>query len=533
MRDKIVILLGIILSGVLGIIIYPTSVYGHRLPDAGFLAWFHLVPLLVVLYIQEKKRSRFLISFLTSFISFAGSLYWFAVAMTGFGGISLPTGTSVMLLIALILGFMFACVMTFSFWIFEKTRYPITLIIALTLTALDYLRVFFPVSGFPWPLPAYSQGSYLLFFQWMDVTGVWGLNILIYVINGLLAEMVWSWFGQHAVDRLLRRAVALVLLILVSFYASVLSQRGLQPAGPLAENVLSVGLIQGNIEQDVKWNSRKAHDYLQKYLKLSEQAADQGAELIIWPETAYPYTIDLLEKEKFTLDENNFFKSRYSILFGAVSSESQDDEEKIYNSAFLYSNQENGIQGVYHKRHLVPFGEYVPLKNLLKFAHKLTQSVGDFVVGDIREPMAFRNFHLGILICYEDIFPALARDEVKNGADWLVNISNDAWYGASSAIYQHLVFSQVRALENRRPLLRVTNTGITAIIDARGSVMKTLPAFTEGFLTQTIAFEKKNSLYTLLGDWLAWLSIFGVFMLFLKAIQKRNYEEEITHRAAH
>lgn len=515
MKEKLIIAMGILVSGLLGIIIYPTVAFGTRLPDAGFLAWFFLLPLLIVLYIQENNLSRFVISLCCGFIMYLGSLYWFAVAMTGFGGVSLWAGLAVLCLIAIILASLFAATVTFSFWVFDKTKIPLSLVLAVSLTALEFLRVYFPVGGFPWPAPVYSQGGYLLFFQWMDVTGVWGLNFLIYLINGLFAEMVWSWFGMHAIDQLLKRSVAMGFLMLFSFYASVLSQRGIKVSQPLEENVLSVALVQGNIKQDLKWNPQTAYDNLEKHLLMTQKATEQGAELVIWPETAYPYTIDLSESEKFILDENKLISEESTILFGAVS-EDPTEELKIHNSAFLYSKSQQGLSSPYHKRHLVPFGEYVPLKKFLVFAKKLTQAVGDFTAGNSGSLLNFSNFKLGVLICYEDIFPALARQTVLGGADWLVNITNDAWYGTSSAIYQHMVFSQVRALENRRPLLRAANTGISAIIDARGSIVKVMPPFEDGVLIQTVALEKKNSFYTRFGDWFAWLCVVASALMLLK-----------------
>ena len=155
----------------------------------------------------------------------------------------------------------------------------------------------------------------------------------------------------------------------------------------------------------------------------------------------------------------------------------------------------------YHsKMHLVPFGEYVPFQDYLKFAKKLTQGVGTFISGNEYTLFDMKNIRFGSLICYEDIFPDFAREFAKLGADVLVNYTNDAWYGDTSAQYQHLVYSQFRALENRRFLLRATNTGMTAIITPRGELYDKLAPFTETFLLQNLKLEKGNALYTRFGE---------------------------------
>ena len=398
---------------------------------------------------------------------------------------------------------------------------PLFLLNASFLMAADFFRTYFPTGGFPWSLPAYSQGAFLPFFQWVDVTGVYGLNILIYLVNGLLAEMIMVLTKGKEKDHLLNRFLILVLFVMISFFGSYWQQRKMEDESNRGETV-QIALIQGNIGQELKWNPRKALKHLHQYLSLSDRAIADGADLVIWPETAFPYTVDLsLLSIRQILDRDNF---PIPIIFGAVGERPGiiEEEPVIYNSAFLV-DRDVRIRQVYHKQHLVPFGEYVPMKRWLTFARRLTTAVGDFTPGDKFTLFETGALQMGTLICYEDIFPDLARGFVRHGANLLINITNDAWYGNSSAQYQHLVFSQFRALENRRPLLRATNTGMTAFIDSRGEVLHRLSPFTEDILLKGVAVEERKTLYTKLGDFVGWFSvIFSVAVLTLSLFKRRE-----------
>lgn len=521
MREKLVILLGILLTGFLGIVIYPTAVFGWRLPEMGWAAWVHLVPLFVVLYVIESKFRRFWAAFLCAFIFYGGALYWLIAAMKNFGGLSFWQSTGVLSLVVAILSFYFSMAITLAYGIHERTRFPLSFLITSFIVSFDFLRIYFPVGGFPWPMAAYSQGSYLLFFQWLDVTGVFGLNALIILINALLAEMIWSWFSRHAADALLRRSILIILLALVSFYGSIYQHRKMESeAAPVLVDStvtaspanLELALIQGNIGQSLKWERHLSRQNLQIYLDLTDQAAREGVDLVIWPETAYPYTLDLSEPGGAKLFEAELQK--VPVLLGSVSEIPQIEGEDpvVTNSAVMV--QGGRAAEIYHKRHLVPFGEYVPMKEQLTFAKRLTTAVGDFTPGTLWTLLPFKEIKLGALVCYEDIFPDIARGLVSQGADLLVNLTNDAWYGNSSAPYQHLVFSQFRALENRRYLVRATNTGVTAVIDPRGKVLNVLPMFKRDTLRTSFNLEKKEAFYTFSGDWVAWGAVmFSVLMV--------------------
>jgi apolipoprotein N-acyltransferase len=230
-----------------------------------------------------------------------------------------------------------------------------------------------------------------------------------------------------------------------------------------------------------------------------------GAEVAIWPESSFPYEV--------ALDHPTLLKAAGSfpkdLIVGTVTYESKGRTPPellyappgtpIHNTALLL-RPDGGIGGAYHKQHLVPYGEYIPLKEVLPFVRKLTAQIGEFERGSGYVLLPSGPVQMGPLVCYEDIFPEIARNHVRFGANLLVNVSNDAWYGDSSALVQHLNFSVFRAVENRRSLVRSTNTGITATLDPLGRVQKILPPFQRDTLIDEVAILKDLSFYTKWGD---------------------------------
>lgn len=497
-------LFAILFTGIVGIFIYPTVLYGYHFPDLGVLAWFYLVPLLVLLA-RLKGWGRFGASFLASFITGMGSLYWLVPAMSNFGDLSDLESVGILLLVGIIFSFFFSVVLTVNYWAQSKTKLPLFLFNTVFLVCFEFLRANSPFDGFPWSMVAYSQAKYVAFFQWVDVTGVQGLNLMIYLINSLLAD-VFLAFGKSKKEKIVSRILILILVTVISVFWSVYRQNKMEQQRPSVDSY-NLALIQGNIAQEIKWDPHKARSHLQKYINLTDRAARLGVDLVIWPETAYPYTLDLTYISTSRLIRRGTMP--VPVLVGAVTQvpASDDSDPLVFNSVFLMGRNTRSLD-VYHKRHLVPFGEYIPLKKYLTFARRLTTAVGDFSQGRRDTPLYTGKLGLGVLICYEDLFPDLARKTVLDGANLLVNLTNDAWYGNTSAQHQHVVFSQFRALENRRPLVRATNTGVTAVIDTRGEVIESLEPFTEGMLLEEIHPTSYQSFYTRHGEYVSWFCLF-------------------------
>jgi apolipoprotein N-acyltransferase len=202
-------------------------------------------------------------------------------------------------------------------------------------------------------------------------------------------------------------------------------------------------------------------------------------------------------------------------IIGSPSYAAGEDRMIFHNSAYLVSPQ-GKILGKYDKVHLVPFGEYVPLKRFLPFIDKLVEQVGDFRPGHKGHTLAWADRRVGLLICYESIFPELARATVRNGADLLVNITNDAWFGRTSAAFQHFSMAVFRAVENRRCLARAANTGISGYIDANGRIRHTTGLYKEAVAVRPVALLKIASFYSRWGDWPLWILTLGLTAIAIK-----------------
>ncbi|HJO57913.1 MAG TPA: apolipoprotein N-acyltransferase, partial [Nitrospinaceae bacterium] len=269
---------------------------------------------------------------------------------------------------------------------------------------------------------------------------------------------------------------------------------------------IRVGLAQGNIEQHLKWNRLYRQATMEFYKELTLQAAQEKPELIVWPEAAVPfyYSLDPLGT-KYVQDIAR--ASGVPLLFGSPYKENVDGTLLDFNRVFLISPQGDTID-VYDKMHLVPFGEFVPFRKALFFIEKLVEIIGDFGLGQRATVFDLNGSRLGVSICYEIIFPDLVRLPVKNGAEYLVNITNDAWFGKSAASYQHISMASLRAVENRTPIVRAANTGISGIIDATGEIRNTTELFTREFVVSEIAPNKgPRTFYSQYGDVFSYLCL--------------------------
>jgi apolipoprotein N-acyltransferase len=298
------------------------------------------------------------------------------------------------------------------------------------------------------------------------------------------------------------------------------------------ENIeeINVSVIQGNIEQDKKWDPAYQADTIAVYKKLTLEAITQNPDLVVWPETATPfYFTGARESDRvLTADLMRFVKqNKTPLLFGSPTFEIMPNRAIVgRNSVFLLS-ADGGIHGTYHKIHLVPFGEYVPLKNVLFFIEKMVEAIGDFQSGDeytvmtvpARNPRR-KDVKLGTVICYEIIFPDLVRRFVNNGAEILATVTNDSWFGRTAAPYQHFSMVVFRAVENRVPIARAANTGVSGFIDAKGHILKTSNIFTEDYLTQKIVPGTVKTFYTRSGDLFSYACVIAI--LTLLAIKPRT-----------
>jgi apolipoprotein N-acyltransferase len=265
---------------------------------------------------------------------------------------------------------------------------------------------------------------------------------------------------------------------------------------------MKVSLIQGNIPQETKWEPAFQQETLERHLRLTrETVARERPDLVVWPETATPFYF-LAEGELSRRVIQEVQELRTPLLFGSPAVRRLGDRLKFYNRAYLLDGH-GQVLGYYDKRHLVPFGEYVPLQNILFFVHRLVEAAGDFASGDRPVVMALPPARPGVLICYEAIFPELSRDLVRHGANLLVNITNDAWFGRTSAPYQHLSMAVLRTVELRVPMARCANTGISAFINPSGRILRETGLFEEASSTASLSLGSGETFYCRHGEWLA------------------------------
>ena len=294
--------------------------------------------------------------------------------------------------------------------------------------------------------------------------------------------------------------MVLILVGVLAAWGSLRVARGDLTRGTPAR----VALVQGNVAQEQKWDPRRAPDIFDSYLRMTRQAIAAGADLVIWPESATPFTFEM---EHAAADSIRSLarEARVPILFGSDQIE-RGAPTKYYNSAYLV-RADGSTGGVYRKMHLVPFGEYVPLKRLLFFAAPLVEAVSDFSAGDAAVLMDVDGHPVSTAICYEIVYPDLVRRFVAGGSELLTTITNDAWFGDTSAPHQHFAQASMRAIENGRYLVRAANTGISGVVDPYGRVVVQSRLFEPAVVTGTVTYRTEKTLYTRVGDLFAYLAV--------------------------
>jgi apolipoprotein N-acyltransferase len=486
------------LTGILLVLIFPRV-------DLGFLAWFALIPLLFLIHDQPLvKVTQF--GFWTGLVFYFFGLLWVTNTIINYGNVPVVISYLILALLAAYLALYLAL---FCYLLKKFSRgNPLSFLwLAPTLwTALEYLRSTHSSYGFSWLGLGYSQAGNLPVIQMAEITGVYGISTLIVFINASLFFMVHSWLARGksnpAEGFSLKPAVrvlgfALVVLALWLGYGN--NAVGRWQAAPKKNPAFRVALAQGNIPQYLKWNPLFQDKVMNTYRELSLKAVPAKPDLIVWPEAAIPFY--------FTRDKiNSLFvrniarDTKTPLLIGGPHLEIKNKKRTSFNSAFLI-DQDGQPLGRYDKIHLVPFGEFVPFQDILWFVNKMVEGIGDFGRGEKAGVFEVKDTQLGISICYEIIFPDLVRQSVRQGAQFLVNITNDAWFGKSAAAYQHMDMVALRAVENRVPIVRAANTGITGTIDPTGNIRQTTELFTTELIIADIhPRQTGKTFYTRNGD---------------------------------
>ena len=450
------------------------------------LIFLSVATLFFLLQSTESLKRVFFRGYLFGCGYFGFGVTWVSVSMVRFGGMSFALSIALTILLVLVLSFYIGGIgyLARRYFSNASTLTNFLLIFPALWVFLEWVRGWL-FTGFPWLGAGYSQILSPL-SSWFPIVGVYGVSLGITVIAGSLISLLYVSSRQR--------------VIIGSGLAGFLLLSGLLSLIPWADPIgkpLTVSMIQGNIPQEIKWVPQQRQPTIELYTKHTVENWD--SDIIIWPETALPAYFNQAESFLKSLAKDAR-QNNTSLLIGLPSARVVNNEKYYYNSAVVLDG--GGLQ-LYNKYHLVPFGEFIPLKwllgDLLQF---LNIPMANFNNSEAHQPIVNMSGLKGaVSICYEDVFG----EEVINGlpeANFLINISNDAWFGDSLAPHQHLQKAQVRSLETARPMLRSTNNGISAVIDHEANVLATSPQFKEHVLTANFQPMQGSTFYVLVGNYL-------------------------------
>ena len=466
--------------------------------DLSLFAWIALVPLFAALK-GQTARNAFLLGGLCGIVYFGGTVSWLAHTMHVHGNLAFIPSAVVTLILCSYLALYPALFAAALAHIGRHRTWAFFLAAPVLWTSFELARALL-FGGFPWALLGYSQYTVLPVIQIADIAGVYGVSFLIVFFNSALAAFLDDR------KQLLPLASALLLTALALGYG------WFRLAGPTQGPRIRISVIQGNIEQDKKWDPAYQRETFAVYQRLTREALREHPDLVIWPETATPFYFGDADPAARTMTRelSDFVKTnKVPLLFGSATRDPALPTV-LHNSAFLLS-ADGAVAGSYHKLHLVPFGEYVPFKNVLFFAGKMVQAEEDFEPG-YDYPLLFlsvagQQVPINTAICYEIIFPDLVRRFVRKGSRIITTITNDAWFGKTAAPFQHFSMAVFRAIENRVPVARAANTGISGFIDDRGRILSVSTIFSEDYRTSSISPCRALTFYTSYGDIFSYLCV--------------------------
>ena len=512
----------------------PFPIAGPMSPWRSVFAWFGLVPLLGAIFTIPSFRRRyllraFLVAYVCGFLWYVGNCYWVRDTMMHYGDMPPLAPTLLLAGYSLVLGLYFGL---FGLGIALVRRASGSTRLALAFAPVLWAALELAaahITSVPWDQLGYSQVDNALVNRFAPWTGVYGISFVLVAVNCLLAGGLllrneskgrlagrWVWAGCGAI------------LFVCGFL-------GIFVPAPRPDPTATAVLIQPNLDvgsannwQGPAWDShiaeftRLAGEQCKTYIMgIPQTGAATGEivcppyptypDLVVWPESPAPFdqTDPRFEEALVTIAG----AVRAPLVVGGIGWDRDWTKQqwRYYNSAMI-ADASGQVIGRYDKIHLVPFGEYIPFQNLIRFAHKLTGRVSSFSRGSARKAFLLDTqnggrHRYGVFICYEAVFADEVRQFARLGAEVLVNISDDGWYGDTSAPWQHLNMARMRAIENRRWLLRDTNTGVTAVIDPYGRVRQSIARHQTDALPGEFGFRDDITFYTAHGDVFAWICV--------------------------
>jgi apolipoprotein N-acyltransferase len=487
-----------LLSGALLALSFPR--YGHPA-----LGWIALVPLFIALSGSvgrpgrapgQPARRAFALGLVTGTTYFIGTVYWTATVVQEFGGLAMPVAIVAMLLLAIYLGLFPAVAALITARLIARAGASGLLLAAAPWVATEFFRGYL-FGGFPWVPLGNSQVTVLPIAQLASVLGVYGVSGLVAFVSSVITYALLTT-GRRRINAV--ACAALVVFGIGAWGASRMRTGTLTSEG----DPIRVGLVQGNIAQDDKWDPAQARRIFTTHVAMTREAARKGAQYVLWPESSTPFMFEEDPTGAAAIRELTR-ELGVPILFGSDQLV-RGTPPQLYNAAFQVT-AEGKTAAVYRKIHLVPFGEFIPLKSWLYFVSPLVESLAEFAPGSSMVMLPIGSHMASTAICYEVVYPSLVRQAVEAGSELLTTITNDGWYGHSSAPYQHFTLAAMRSIEQGRYLARAANTGISGIVDPYGRVVAQSAIFEQVTIVEEVRFLSRRTIYSVIGDAIAYVAI--------------------------
>ncbi|HVT04726.1 MAG TPA: apolipoprotein N-acyltransferase [Thermoanaerobaculia bacterium] len=495
-----------LLTGTLLALSFPTA-------GLSFLIFIAFVPLVLAARSSRSIWEAFLLGTFSYALTWLINVPWVVHVMSYYGGLPLPTGVAIYIAMAFYLGIFGGFFAVAVFLMRLDTRGWRWLGVPAAWAAAEYGRTYM-FSGFPWNLIAESTVSLRPLAQLGSLIGSYGVAFILASFSAIL--------GWALVVRTRRSIVTAATISALVLAASLLTgEMLLRSTLASMEKVPShlAAMIQPNITQEMRWDSANLLSIFERTKVLTDQAVERKSEVVLWPESTLPVAFMTTPFWRDYIEQISR-DHHIDVILGSLAEDPADDT-KLWNAAYLI--HEGSIAGRYDKMRLVPFGEYVPLRKYLFFAQKLVRAVGEFQFGTKDVPLSGK-YRYGPAICYEITYPRIAALQVERGAEVLITITNDAWFGDSSAPRQHLDAARLRAIETGRYILRAGTTGISAVIDPTGRIQSELALNQEGVLVDRFSTRHSITPYVRFGDWPAVVSILALIPILITRKRVSSHE---------
>jgi apolipoprotein N-acyltransferase len=480
--------------------------------DQGYLGWIAFVPLILFTLKAKTCAQAFLGGFIAWAIAIFALMIWIPTVLARYGGLSTALAWCAFVLMIAMLALYPAAACSLVKHLVKRGGDGFILLFPAIWTLMEYAQTFSPFGGLPWLLLGYTQSDHLCLIQIADIFGVYGVSFLLLWTS---ASIVWFGLKKCTGRIAFIPLISALLLITASLvYGKILLQRWSGLGGNFR-----AAILQGNISYEDP-ESVLEDMFRRGYVQMAGKLGPKGSDLLVLPESPTPIAFEYDSSFRLAL-ETLAQSHSLGLIFNNVRSAETDLGRRYFNSAYFLDST-GSLAGIYDKIHLVPFGEYIPLKKIFFFSEAITKDVGEFFPGKEYKVVRIGGRPANAVICFEAVFPDLVRRFVNRGSQLIINLTNDGWYGNSAAPYQHFAIARFRAVENRRYFIRAANTGISAIIEPSGKIQSSSGLLHEAVCEGRFEFIDKQTIYTRYGNLLVFLcAIISVVAWILTAFINR------------